>query len=326
MIFPILSHETRLARLESPKGKVRIVIDTDTFNEIDDQFAIVQALLSPERLQLEALYATPFSNALAATPEEGMEKSYDEILRILERMAASPEDNVSSKHKISTKDFVYRGSRHYLANSETPEDSEAARDLVARAMSSNKQSSEELLYVVAIGAPTNVASALLLEPAIVERIVVVWLGGHALHWHTAQEFNLQQDPTSVRILFASGVPLVLVPCMGVTSHLTTTVAELEHYVSGRGEVGDFLVERFKGHYNNQYGWAKELWDMAPVAYLLNEAWVPSSLQRTTGLNDDLTWRLAEHQHVMRVAHYVNRNLILSDFFRKLEAKFGERKS
>ncbi len=305
MTFSILPHETRLARLEPPKGQVRVVIDTDTFNEIDDQFAIVQTLLSPERLQLEALYAAPFSNHLAATAQEGMELSYDEILRILERMS------------VPAKDLVFRGSRHYLADNETPADSEAARDLVARAMSSG----DDPLYVVAIGAPTNVASALLLEPAIAERIVVVWLGGHGLHWHTAHEFNLQQDPTSVRLLFASGVPLVLVPCRGVTSHLTTTVAELEHYMSGCGEVADFLVERFKGHYNNQYGWAKELWDMAPVAYLLDESWVPTSLQRTTGLNDDLTWRLAEHEHVMRVAHYVDRNKILADFFKKLEVKF-----
>jgi purine nucleosidase len=300
--FPTLPEATRIARLEPPKGKVRMVLDTDTFNEVDDQFAIVQALLSPERLQVEAIYAAPFFNALASSPEDGMEKSYDEILAILGRM------NVSSEN------FVFRGSRAYLVDDKTPQDSEAVRDFVKRAMSSG----DEPLYVVAIGAPTNIASALLLEPRIIEKIVVVWLGGHALNWHTAREFNLQQDPTSVRVLLASGVPLVLIPCMGVTSHLTTTVSELEQYVAGRGEVGDFLVARFKTHENNKYGWAKEVWDMAAVAYLLNDAWTPSTLQPTTGLTEDLTWKLGHHTHVMRVAHFVNRNGIFADFFKKLE--------
>ena len=41
---------TRIAKLQPPEGRVRLVIDTDTYNEIDDQFAIVHALLSPDRL------------------------------------------------------------------------------------------------------------------------------------------------------------------------------------------------------------------------------------------------------------------------------------
>ena len=306
MIFPHLPEATRLARLEPPTGKVRMVLDTDTFNEVDDQFAIVQTLLSPERLGLEALYAAPFANHLAATAASGMELSYDEILRVLARL------------NVSAEGLVFRGSRHYLKDDPTPPESDAVRDLIERAFADD----EAPLYVVAIGAPTNVAAALLLEPKLVERIVVVWLGGHGLHWSTAHEFNLQQDPVAVRILLSSGVPLVLVPCKGVTSHLTTTVAELEYYLSGCGEVGDFLIERFKSHENTRYGWGKELWDMAPIAWLLNETWVPTALQLTPGLGDDLTWRLAEHAHLARVAHFVDRNPILADFFSKLVQRSG----
>ena len=305
MTFPKLPEATRWARLEPPTGKVRMVLDTDTFNEVDDQFAIVQTLLSPERLGLEALYAAPFSNHLAATAEQGMELSYDEILRVLERM------------NVSAEGLVFRGSRDYLKDSPAPPESDAVHDLIERAFADDAP-----LYVVAIGAPTNVAAALLLEPHLVERIVVVWLGGHGLHWPTAHEFNLQQDPASVRILLSSGVPLILVPCKGVTSHLTTTVAELEHYLTGRGEVADFLIRRFKSHENTRYGWGKELWDMAPVAWLLDDAWVPTSLQPTPGLSDDLTWRLAEYPHLVRAAHYVDRNPILADFFCKLTQRKG----
>ena len=46
---------------------MRAVLDTDTYNEIDDQFALVQALLSPDRITLEAVYAAPFHNSQSGT-------------------------------------------------------------------------------------------------------------------------------------------------------------------------------------------------------------------------------------------------------------------
>jgi purine nucleosidase len=86
MNFPVLSNELLLRRLEPPTGRVRMVLDTDTYNEIDDQFAVAMALLAPEKLQVEALYAAPYFNDRSSGPGDGMEKSYDEILRLTERL------------------------------------------------------------------------------------------------------------------------------------------------------------------------------------------------------------------------------------------------
>ena len=61
MNFPNISDQKRFERLLPPAGKVNMVLDTDTFNEIDDQFAVVYALLSQDELSVEALYAAPFS-------------------------------------------------------------------------------------------------------------------------------------------------------------------------------------------------------------------------------------------------------------------------
>ena len=36
----MLTHEQRLAMLDTPSWPIDIIIDSDTFNEIDDQFAI----------------------------------------------------------------------------------------------------------------------------------------------------------------------------------------------------------------------------------------------------------------------------------------------
>jgi purine nucleosidase len=214
MNLPKIPESIRLERLQPLTGKVRIVLDTDTYNEIDDQYAVVYALLSPERIAVEALYAAPFFNHKSESPADGMEKSYEEILRLLSRLDVEPDG------------FVFRGSTGKLADYDHPFRSAVALDLVERAM--NVQ--EEPLIVVAIGALTNIASAILIEPEIIEHIVVVWLGGHAFHWPDTREFNLQQDILAARLLFDCGVPLVQIPCNGVTTHLRTTVPEIDRYV------------------------------------------------------------------------------------------------
>ena len=81
-----LTPARRLALLDPPAGKVRMVLDTDTYNEIDDQFALVYALLSPERVAVEAIYAAPFHNSRSSGPADGMRKSYEEIVRVLARL------------------------------------------------------------------------------------------------------------------------------------------------------------------------------------------------------------------------------------------------
>lgn len=304
MPFPHISEAQRLARLSAPAGPVRMVLDTDTYNEIDDQFALVWALLSPEKLMTEAIYAAPFHNARSNGPGDGMERSYDEIYRLLDRLPGVYDGP------------VLRGSAEFMQAAERPVESDAAADLVTRAMAAPD---DDPLYVVAIGAPTNVSSALLLEPRIVEKIVLVWLGGQPTFWPTAREFNLRQDLHASRVLYDCGVPFVMLPCATVASHLLATVPELEAYVAGRGAIGDFLVETFKGYSDDHFGWSKEIWDLAPIAWLLNGDWTPSVLEHSPILTDQVTWSMDRSRHLMRIATGVRRNPIFADLFRKLDA-------
>ena len=307
MKFPTLSETKRLEMLQPPTGRVRMVLDTDTYNEIDDQFAVVHALLSPEQLDVEALYAAPFHNNRSSGPAEGMEKSYDEILRLLDFLDV-PADGL-----------VYRGSTAFLSDAETSVPSEAATDMVTRAM---EMEGDEPLYVVAIGAITNVASAILMEPKIIERIVVVWLGGNPLYWPHTREFNLQQDVLSAQVVFNCGVPFVHLPARGVVSHLLTTVAEMERYVQGQGKIGDYLVEIFKDYHSEHlataFGWSKVIWDISATAYLINSTWVPTDIVHSPILTGAMTWSFDNSRHLMRVATGVNRDAIFRDLFQKLQ--------
>lgn len=300
--FPVIPDDVRLARLSPPTGKVRMVLDTDTFNEIDDQFAVVYSILSRDRLDVQAIYAAPFHNPRSSGPGDGMEKSYEEILRILDFL------------KVPSEGFAFRGSTEFMKDWAHPVESPAARDLIERAMASDT----EPLYVVPVGAITNVASAILMEPAIIERIVVIWLGGHSRYWADTKEFNLRQDPAASHVILDSGVPLVRIPCMGVCSHLHTTVPEIERYVEGRGPIGDYLAKIFKEYHQDHYAWSKVIWDISAVAWLINDKWCPSAVLPSPVLTDDITWAADDSRHKVREAVYVARDPIFRDLFTKIE--------
>ncbi len=282
-----------------------MVLDTDTYNEVDDQFALAYTLLSPEKLKVEAIYAAPFHNARSESPADGMEKSYQEILRLLEFM------NVPSER------FVYRGSTGYLQEIARPIRSEAALDLVSKALAN---SPEDPLYVVTIGCITNIASAILIEPGIINNIVVVWLGGNGIDWPTQREFNLMQDVLAAQVVLNSGVPLVITPCRPVVSHFHTTLPELAHYLKGKNPLSNYLYEIVAG-YNAQNldAWSKEIWDVVAIAWLVNPSWVPTDLVHSPILTNQLTYSKDSARHFIRMATSLNRDAIFRDLFAKLTA-------
>ena len=302
MKWNLLPPDELVRRLEPPKGRVKMVLDTDTYNEVDDQFALAYSLLSPEKLDVLAVYAAPYFNDRSSGPEDGMEKSYAEIVRLLGKMGRPSEG------------FVFKGSRGYLPDGETPVESEAARDLVKKAMATPEG---ELLYVVAIGAITNVASAILMEPEIVKKICVVWLGGHPLSASTAREFNLMQDVPAARVVLDCGVPFTLVPCMGVASHLLATVPDMKDAIGGKNALCDALVELFGEYSSDHFGWAKEIWDVSTIAYLVNPDWIPTVLEHSPLLTDDCHWAHDANRHFIRVATFARRTPIFRDLYRKL---------
>ncbi len=303
--FPAVSENQRIDMLKPPTGRpVKMVLDTDTYNEIDDQFALVYALISPE-LDVKAVYAAPFKNSRSSGPGDGMEKSYEEILRILSKLGRSPDG------------FAFKGSSKYLTDMREPEKSPAAMDLVARA---KKCSPEDPLYVAAVGAITNVSNAILIDPSIIRNIVVVWLGGNGHNWPHQREFNFRQDLNASRIIFDCGVPFVQLPCTPVVTHFRTTVPEMEAHVAGRGPIGDYLLEIFKDYKKDHFGWSKVLWDMTAVAWIIDAKWLPSDLVHSPIVTDNYTFSFDNSRHLIRAVNFVNRDPIFRDFFTKLDKR------
>jgi len=290
-------------RLEPPSGKADVVLDTDTYNEVDDQFALAYCMLAQEKMNVEAVYAAPFHNNRSKNAGDGMLKSYDEIFRVLEKLGV--------KNAVS----VFKGSERFLSDASKPAGSPVVDDLIERAM--NRK--DNPLYVLAMGAPTNISSALLIEPGIREKIVVVWLGSQPLYWKQNREFNCRQDIVSSQVLYDSGVPFVDIPCKNTAEHLVTTVPELEKYLKGKSAIGDYLCEIVRSYGKDSPGWSKVIWDIAVPAYVINPEWVPAPLIRAPVLTGRLEYEMDDSRHYMRIAEHVFRDSVFGDLFDRLTA-------
>lgn len=302
----ISDSETLIRRLQRPAGKIDVVLDTDTYNEIDDQFALSYMVKSAEKLTVKAVYAAPFFNEKSVSPKDGMEKSYDEILTLLTLLGRA--DLTAN---------VFRGSEDYLPDEDTPILSPAAEDLAVRAM---QYTPEKPLYVVAIGAITNVASAILLNPAIRERIVVVWLGGNAHHWTDNAEFNLAQDVAAGRILFGCGVPLVQLPCMGVVSSFAVSEPDLREYLLGKNALCDHLAQYAIDEGRRTAAaetWTRVIWDVTAVAWLLDGGFTEDTLVHSPIPQYDHTWAPSATRHFIRYVYHIHRDRLFADLVHKL---------
>ncbi|MCM1494129.1 MAG: nucleoside hydrolase [Muribaculaceae bacterium] len=296
----------RLWRLRKPKGRIDVVLDTDTYNEVDDQFALAYLIRSEEKLNLKAIYAAPFHNDKSEGPADGMEKSFREIHHILELMGEE-----------KYADRVYKGSETWLTDERTPVFSPAAHHLAELAM---KYSGQEPLYVVAIGAVTNVASALLLKPGIAERIVIVWLGGNAHEWPDNREFNCRQDVAAARVVFDSKAALVQLPCGGVVSAFTTCAGELEMFLRGRNPLCDYLVDLVEreGSRGSRYAaWTRVIWDVTAVGWLLEEDFMQDRLVPAPIPQYDHHYSFDPRRHLIRYVYRINRDALFEDLFEKL---------
>lgn len=306
-----MTDERRLENLNVPKGMVDVVLDSDAYNEIDDQFAIAYLVSAKDKLCPKAIYAAPFLNAKSSSPADGMEKSYDEILKLLSLMGQSVP--------------VFKGSERYLPDESTPVISAAAQDLASRA---NAYSPKRPLYVVAIGAITNVASAILLNPKVAENTVVVWLGGHARHFHDTREFNMMQDIAAARVVMGSGVPFVQLPCLGVVSTFTVSGPELQAYFAQKSPVADYLAKNTIEHaesYAKGKAWSRVIWDVTAIAWLLSEhdkLFMLSHVVPTHLPDYDCKYEENPCPHMMRYVYHIGRDSLLNDLISRINKGEG----
>ncbi len=287
-----------------PEEKIiRLITDTDAKNEADDQFAIVQAMLSP-KFENVGFVAAHYGKR----DPDPVDRSYKELELIFDKM------------KFPKENMIFRGANHALPNPKTPVDSEGAQLIIREAMKED----DRPLFAIFLGPLTDLASALLLEPRIATRMKAIWIGG-GKYPTGAPEFNLGNDIHAVNVVFQSKMEIWQVP-KNVYEMIPLSLAELEAKVAPCGEIGEYLLQQLDQHSqepaarNNAFR-TGEVWvigDNPAVGLLLYEHrfefdWVQApyvtqeSMYVHTGLNRPI-----------RVYKNIDSRLIIDDLFAKLE--------
>jgi purine nucleosidase len=290
-----------------PRSRRRVIINTDAKNEADDQFAIVHALLSPS-LDVRGLIAAHFGTARS---DRSMEESREEIDLLLALMG------------LEQQVIVANGATTGIPDEQTPLDSEGAQLIIAE---SKRAAAREPLFVAFLGPLTDMASAILLDPEIVHRdVVVIWIGGvgyGGVQAFPRVEFNLGNDIAAANVVYDSGITVWQVPS-NVYSQVSVSYAELEEKIGGTSKLADYLINQMV-EWNRTY-WhepieSRSLGD-SPAISLLLYPWGGSFRMTPAPRFGQEGHYVPGAGHPIRVVESVDVRFLLEDMFAKIR-KFG----
>jgi len=279
-----------------PKGeRLRVIIDTDAKNEIDDIWAIALAILSPERFKIEGFVAANFDNSRLEAGPDSIEASLKEIKTIL------------GKAGLAGKWPVLRGS-HPMRYKYEPSESEGVDFIISRAMESTP---DDPLWIVGLGAATDIASAYLKEPRISDRVVVFW------HFRTrwpekCWNFNVIGDVRAARTVFHSDLSFVL---FDTGTHLYCPMSESEKFLSC-GALGKYLHEyRYESSYYQRSN--KGFFDLGDIAALVDPDLASWEVTDCPEVDWDLDYQFKKTKGSILRCYDIDRDKTFELFGRKL---------
>lgn len=234
--------------LPPKEEQLRVIIDTDFANEIDDLYAVALALSMPERFRIEGFIATHFNNS--APGPESIERSYALLNRFLDVSGCGGAFTV----KRSAQPISYYGY---------PSDGEGVDMIIERAHAGSESAP---LWVVGLGAATNLASAILKDPGIMPKVRYVFHARSEYSWPVrSMQFNVKGDIHAARTLLKEEVPLVW---FDTGTNLRCSVEYDEKYIGSAGPMGAFLHK-----YRMNHPWkecrsdSKGIFDLGDIAWM-----------------------------------------------------------
>lgn len=299
--------------------KIRLLIDTDANNELDDQHALAYALFNGEVFDVVGITVNNTFNG------NGIESQYAEAQRVAKLCKASTEVPV-----IAGAEGSYREIVNFI-DQEEYDGRAAVNFIIAQAKES---SPEDPLVLLPIGKLTNIALALAKAPEIKDRVKVVWLGGN---YPKPGEYNLDNDTTSVNPVIASGVDFEMVTVRYSdttgTTYVRVTPDEIFANMPGAGPTvepvtgrhggefttfGDYSVNLFEKAEMHGNPPSRSLFDMAAVAILKNPEWAAkTSIPAPTLLGNG--WQQnPENTHTIFLWENFDRKAIINDFFETMQ--------
>jgi Inosine-uridine nucleoside N-ribohydrolase len=275
--------------------KLRVIIDSDTACEADDPFAIAYALMSP-KLMVKAIVAEHFAQP------GSMELSREAALRVTRAMNSHVP--------------VLRGEE---GPGGTGEPSEGVRRIIDEA----RREDEHPLFVLCMGALTNVSRALREAPDIAGGMTVVTIGGHPYDTEEIpfKEFNFGNDPEAANQVLQSEVPLWQIPS-DVYGSIRVGLAELQEQVMPYGAIGQYLFDQMIAYNATPAAsWTQgESWslgDSPAVAAVLHPTCGRTVMQTVRHVNDDTSYSPLPEGRKILVYRDLDSRYLLGDFYAKL---------
>jgi purine nucleosidase len=250
----------------------RIIIDTDPGQ--DDAIAILLALASPE-VDVEAITTVAGNvpqplvtdNALALLTLAGRDDIG--VYRGCERPLLRP---------LYTAEYVHGPTGVDGADLPTPAVSERSAHAVDLIIDACLASDARGVTLCPLGPLTNIAMAIVKEPAIVPRIAeILWMGGafdEPGNTTDVAEFNAYVDPHAAHIVFTSGVPLTVFP-LDVTHKALMYPRHVESLASHATPVADAaagMIHFYEKHDIEKYELeGAPMHDPCVIAYCIDES-------------------------------------------------------
>ena len=281
-----------------------VILSTDVGNEIDDQWVVVYALTNPqvEVLGIVSAHAPTVSPPAAHT-----------TYRILV-------DVVENRLGMQSHPPLFEGASLPIEDRTVPRVNEGVNFII---QTSRRFSPDNRLTLLAIGAVTDVASAIIKDPTIVNRVRIVDMG--FTKWpEGCDEFNVANDIKAMQVVVDSGAPLVIGCADVCKAHLALSLAQAKELVSTHGPVGEWLWDDFQAWYyrvvkpirKDDFSRPWIIWDNVVLAYILGMTTQVEYPRPRLG--DDMTFEPIRTDKTITWITSVDEKRLWADFIEKLD--------
>ncbi len=294
--------------------KIRVIFDTDTNNELDDQHALAYLVFNQGKFKIEGI-------TINATSSGGnIDKQYEEAKRVLQLCAAD------TLPVLKGADLSFRDISPNI-DSASYDGKEAVDLMIEQA----HKPAEDKLVIVAVGKLSTVALAVAKDPSIAKHIRLVWLGSN---YPEPGEHNQNNDTIAMNYLLnsdidfemvtvrygkPSGTAAVVITQQDVNKLMPSLGPHIATPVTGRhgGEFycfGDYSINLFEHINYDGDPPARALFDMAAVAIVKNPTWAEQrSIPAPIFINNQWVER-PKNLRSITIWENFNREAIIEDFF------------
>lgn len=301
----------------SPSYKTRVIFDSDTNNELDDQHALAYLLFNGETFDVAGI-------TVNATRSGGnIDLQYAEAERVTQLCGF--------------KNFpLYKGANESFRNIITSQTADSLDGTLAVdfIIGEGHRKAKEKLRVIAVGKLTNLALALRKDPYLEDRIHIIWLGSN---YPDPGEYNLDNDTASANYVLKTNVELEIVTVRygkpDGSDVVRATKDEIMKRMSGRGpkvdaiegrhggefrNFGDYSVNLFENVKYNGNPPSRALFDMVAVAIAKNPQWGQSKVVHFPLLINNQWVEHPQSSRTVTVWHNFDKQSILDDFYKTME--------